>query len=381
MDHYHHRQEVHGRSNKDSARKKMEKHDKTSSRQSANDQDEGTNKNSTKGPTFSTPKMGLDALHHSEPDILPDTPLRFQWMRPHPDLFFAESKDYTQPQLDFKPGDIEIDLADLICQTPPMMINWVPNVETNVDYLNDRERHNQVTNDDKDMTKPSTNIQDEGDNKYLTHGLTCKSVVEEAMLNLVRSHANISTCNGIYEHMSQSQQLSRSSLLHNKTTPLKTVDQELLFLPSSNDLIDTIEDAVIISGKEGKDKIDRKVKMVHLALLSFTCLVQQQKDIGQYQRRIVGRHILCVLVPSILTKFAAGVDTEALSSGGNIQQSLRCVAYMLVSYCGGRDAVQTFYSEHNNGEIIMGGDEKEECMLLNELWTYIGETCDDAIFT
>eukprot|EP00814_Leptocylindrus_danicus_P003396 CAMPEP_0116042620 /NCGR_PEP_ID=MMETSP0321-20121206/25811_1 /TAXON_ID=163516 /ORGANISM="Leptocylindrus danicus var. danicus, Strain B650" /LENGTH=360 /DNA_ID=CAMNT_0003523157 /DNA_START=124 /DNA_END=1203 /DNA_ORIENTATION=+ len=358
-----------------------------SHRKPMNDQNDGQT-----GLSTTTPTMGLDALCHSEPDILPNTPLHFQWMRPHPDLFLSDEEDCTRPQLDFKPGDVEIDLADLIFQTaPPLMINWVPKLDASVEYMhhNDRstnaliqEGANNGGDDEGEVNAKNAASTAEPQNEG---GLwTCKSLVEEAtrMLNLLRSEQkNYSgvACNDVHDYTSQIQ-MSQSSHMRNstrnKTSPFNTVvDHKLLLLPLSHDLAVAIENAVMINGKEKEGKIGEiRFQRLNLLLMSFIILAQQQSILSHQQQRLLGRHILCILVPSLLAKFATGVDMNEPSVSNIIQQRLRHVAHTIVLKCGGRDAVQQFYSESFNEDypMIMKGDGddevKEKCILLNELW-------------
>mmetsp|Transcript_29246 Transcript_29246/g.45447 ORF Transcript_29246/g.45447 Transcript_29246/m.45447 type:complete len:370 (-) Transcript_29246:280-1389(-) len=368
----------------------MKSHQQTMNNQNDGQTGKASSSTERRSSLSTTPTMGLDALCHSEPDILPNTPLHFQWMRPHPDLFLSDEEDCAHPQLDFKPGDIEIDLADLIFQTaPPLMINWVPNLDASVEYLDQNNRNaliQQGANNGGDnvgqvnaKNASTAEPQNEG-------GLwTCKSLVEEAthMLNLLRSEQTSYSgvaCNDVHEYASQIQ-VSQSS----KTSPFNTiVDHKLLLLPLSHDLADAIENAIMISGKEKEDKIGEvRFQRLNLLLISFITLAQQQSNLSHQQQILLGRHILCILVPSLLAKFATGVDMNEPSVSSIIQQRLRHVARTIVLKCGGRDAVQQIYMESfNEATMIMKGDDevKEECVLLNELWTYIGETCDEIIF-
>lgn len=88
-------------------------------------------------------EIGKDALF-VETETTPETPLCFKWVRPRPEIFFSDEFK-KRHELKLRPGDVTIDLSDLLFP-PPFMSNWVPKLDRNIEYRfrNDLKTDNEI---------------------------------------------------------------------------------------------------------------------------------------------------------------------------------------------------------------------------------------------
>ena len=110
---------------------------------------------SAKNVTFASSST-IDEMLHVQAETTPETPLKFQFIRPTPDLFL--SKEFQEKyELKIRPGQVTVEVADFI--VPPFMSNWVPGVQVDVEYDVDECRGNDHDDEEKHINKLEDTVQ------------------------------------------------------------------------------------------------------------------------------------------------------------------------------------------------------------------------------